>query len=464
MNRKIIMTVGLVCLLAATAIASEGESGKGQVWFGLGGSSVGLLLPDLGATDAALLDRGFGAFGDAVVVTGGRARGGVLGGVSLGGIGWGGETVTATENRYAELAIGFGGIEVGAVVGGDKRSLLTFGAVIGGGGTGLMLLEEPEVWSGDDFGTCGVIPEPVILGRYSAFLAVEPFISFQVQPLHYFGFELHLGYMLPIAAFTWGDTELEGASPRLSGPVIGLSATWGAIGQPVIGPLLERPKLEETISQSVTLAGPCVEIENGVGGITIEQSQDDQVRIVAVKRAHSQTMLDSVTLLIEPTRCGITIHSKGPRHGYWEMEYTIAVPAGTEVRASQAAGNIRLGALDGDAEIELGVGEIEVAGSVGSSLTVRAAAGDVRLTGIGADEIDIDLGTGDIDIFLPAGAAHTIEAAVGIGSIAFGPFEGLDAIEAGGIGSSVEAVLGDGSGRLTVWLGVGEIDVRPADD
>jgi len=461
MYRVTILAVGMACLLAATALAMDGESDEGRIWFGLGGSSVGLLLPDLGATDASLLDRGFGTFGDAVLVTGGRGRGGVLGGISLGGIGWGGEAASSSENRYAELAVGFGGIEVGAVVGGDERSLLTFGAVIGGGGTGLMLLE--ELGTGDDpIGTCGVVPEPLILGRYSAFLAIEPFVSFQVQPLHYFGFELHLGYLLPIASFTWGDAELEGASPRLSGPVIGLSATWGAIGRPVIGPLLERPELEETISQSVTLAGPCVEINNGVGGITIESSEGDQVRIVAIKRAHSQAMLDGVKLLIEPTRCGLAIHSDGPHHGYWEMEYTIAVPVGTEIRATQGAGSVRVVGVVADTEIELGVGEIDVEGPVGPSLTVQSGAGDVRLSGVTASVIDIDLGTGDVDILLPADASHSIDVGVGIGSISLGPFEGLDAIEAGGIGSSVEATLGDGSGRLTVHLGVGEIDVRPA--
>ena len=461
MYRKTILAVGLACLLAATALAMEGESDEGRIWFGLGGSTVGLLLPDLGPTDAMLLDRGFGTFGDAVLVTGGRARGGILGGVSLGGIGWGGEAAKSSENRYAELAVGFGGIEVGAVVGGDERSLLTFGAVIGGGGTGLMLLEEPEAWN-DSIGTCGVVPEPLVLGRYSAFFAIEPFVSFQVQPLHYFGFELHLGYVLPVASFSWGDAELNGASPQVCGPVIGLSATWGAIGRPVIGPLLERPELEEAISQSVTLAGPCVEVNNGVGGITIESSEGDQVRIVAVKRAHSQTMLDSVKLLIEPTRCGLAIHSDGPHHGYWEMEYTIAVPVGSEIRVTQGAGSVRVVGAVADTEIELGVGEIEVEGPVGPSVTVRSGAGDVRLTGIAADDIDIDVGTGDVDILLPVGASHAIDIGVGIGSISLGPFEGLDAIEAGGIGSSVEAALGDGSGRLTIHLGVGEIDVRPA--
>ncbi len=462
MSWKAIIGVALACLVGMTALAADEADGAGRVWFGLGGSTVGVAFPDLAVVNTLLTDRGYGALGETVLFTGGRARGGVIGGLSLGGIGWGGEMAAVAENRYAELAIGFGGIEAGGVLGGDERTLLTLGAVLGGGGTSMVLLEDAiPVDAGEEpYGTCGVIPEPLIFGRYSVFLAIEPFISLQVQPLHYLGFELHLGYLFPIASYEWGDAELEGATPKLSGPVVSLSATWGAIGRPAIGPILERPEVEETVDQSVSLSGPCVDVNNGIGSISVETTEDPDVRIVAVKRAHSQTMLDQVSILIEPTRCGLTVHSKGPRNSYWEIDYTVFVPMGTEVSATQGAGDIVLRETGGKASIELGVGEVEVTGRFGPSLAVQSGAGHVRLFGVVAEEIDVELGTGDVEVLLPSGAAYAIDAGVGIGEIAIGPFEGLDAIEAGGLGSHVEATLGDGSGRLSIDLGVGEIHVR----
>ena len=463
MNWKTIIIAVLALGLGIAAYTADGASEDARIWFGLGGSTVGLAFPDLAATNGLLIDRGFAPLGEGLIVTGGRGRGGVLGGLSLGGLGWGGEASSSSENRTAEMAVGFGGIEVGAAVGGDERSLLTLGAVLGGGGTALTLVEEPLLDGESPFVPCGIVPEPLVLSRYGAFLSIEPFVSFQVQPLHYFGFELHLGYVLPIASFAWGDAELAAGEPQLAGPVIGLSATWGAIGRPAIGPIFERPKVEETVDQSVSLAGPCVEVDNGIGSITIDTWDGDGVRIVAVKRAQSQTILDGVTLLIEPTRCGVAIHSKGPRNAYWEIEYRLEVPVGTEIRASQGAGDIRLGSGAGDASIELGVGEIEVEGTVGPSLVVRSGAGDIRLLGITADQIDVNLGTGEIEIDLPADAAHAIDATVGIGGLSVGPFQEMEAIEANGLGSSVSATLGEGTARLSIHLGVGEIRVKRAE-
>ncbi len=470
MHCKTIVALGLACLLGTVGFAVEEEAGDGRIWFGLGGSTLGLFFPDLTAVDAFLTDNGFGGFGDAMLFSGGRGRGGALHGLSLGGIGWGGEVKSSVENRYAELAIGFGGLELGRVIGGDERSLLTLGVVLGGGGSSLTLIEDVSAFGEDHdpFGPCGIVPEPAVLSRHGAFGAVEPFVSLQVQPLHNLGFELHLGYLLPLFSFEWGDAELEGVSRGLAGPAVGFSVTWGAIGRPVIGPVFERPELEETIDQSVLLAGPCVEVDNAIGEITVETAEsadaESTVRIVATKRARSQATLDRVSVLIEPTRCGLTVHSKGPRNGYWEIDYVITVPAGIEIEAKQAAGDVRLLDVSSTAAVELGLGEVEVSGFTGSSLTVSSGAGDVRLSDVEAETIEVGLGTGDIEIVLPNEASYEVVAEAGIGEIRIGPFPGVEAIEAGGFASSVGATLGAGGRSLSAKVGVGEIEIRPASE
>ena len=470
MRRETIVALGLVCLLGTVGLAIEEEVSDGRIWFGLGGSTLGLFFPDLTAVDAFLTDNGFGGFGDAMLFSGGRGRGGALRGLSLGGIGWGSEVKSSVENRYAELAIGFGGLELGRVIGGDGRSLLTLGVVLGGGGASLTLIEDAAAFGGDDgpFRPCGIVPEPAVLGRHGAFGAVEPFVSLQVQPLHYLGFELHLGYLVPLFTFEWGDAELEGVSPGLAGPVVGFSVTWGAIGRPAIRPVFERPELEETIDQSVSLAGPCVEVDNAIGEITVETAgspdAESTVRIVATKRARSQATLDRVSVLIEPTRCGLAVHSKGPRNGYWEIDYVLTVPTGIEIEAKQAAGDVRLYDVSSTAAVELGLGDVEVSGFAGASLAVSSGAGDVRIGDVEAETIEVGLGTGDIEIVLPNDASYEVAAEAGIGEIRIGPFLGLEAIEADGLASSVGATLGAGERSLSVKVGVGEIEIRPASE
>jgi len=76
MGRKTIVALGLVCLLGTVGLAIEEETSDGRIWFGLGGSTFGLLLPDLASVDAFLIDRGFGGSGVAMLFTGDRGRGG----------------------------------------------------------------------------------------------------------------------------------------------------------------------------------------------------------------------------------------------------------------------------------------------------------------------------------------------------------------------------------------------------
>ena len=45
-----------------------------------------------------------------------------------------------------------------------------------------------------------------------------------------------------------------------------------------------------------------------------------------------------------------------------------------------------------------------------------------------------------------------------------GPFAGVEAIGAGGIGSNIEMTLGVGVGSLSVKVGAGEIGIRPVLD
>lgn len=85
----------------------------------------------------------------------------------------------SAENRRAESAIGFGGLEPGRAIGGDERCLLTLGVVFGGSGTSPALFEDVAALGEDSdaFGPCGISPEPMILGRRGAFMAIEPFLG-----------------------------------------------------------------------------------------------------------------------------------------------------------------------------------------------------------------------------------------------------------------------------------------------
>ena len=486
MRWKTLGVLGLSCLLGIGGFALGGEtSGEGiRFWFG-GSPPIGVLRPDVGEINAFLVDEGFEPLGEYVLLdgSGGRGRIGAVGGLSIGGLGWGAETSAITEDRRARLALGFGGLEVGCVIGGDGRSLLTLGVVLGGGGASLYLQEGGDVLEDDDGGCCsigsrGLIAEPIVREAHRCFAGVMPLLSMQIQPLRFLGFELQLGYLFPVFGTQRGDEGVADAvSLELSGPAASLSFTWGWIGRP-------SRLLEDTIEQTVPLIGECVYIENQIGEITVtgasavQTGSSSMVEIVAVRRARSGAALDDISVLVEETECGLRVRTEVPLRGRGLVHYTIAVPAGTRLNVEQGVGDISLVDFRGSAAIKLGVGEAEVRVFAGPELVVETGVGDVVLVdvdselvsvdvGVGAvvlvdvdaDQASVELGIGGVEVVLGPVATYTVRADVGIGEATVGPFPGVSELRTAGFAGELEAVIGDGEGTLVLDVGIGSVTV-----
>jgi len=456
----------VICVLAiVTPCAAAGS--EPTLWFGFGGSSAGVFFPDLSRMNAFLDDQGHAPFGEMMPLAGGRGRAGSFPGLSLGGIGWGGEMASIAADRSAVLEVGVGGIEAGLVVGGDRRSLLTFGLVLGGGGAELTLIEDPVASNGmsGESGVLGILIEPTRHIASSAFTAIEPFVSFQVQPFRFLGFELHLGYLFPLFDVTWGDPHVVDAPLELAGPVVNLSVSWGAIGRP-----FARPRIvEETEERTAELVGPCVAIDGAVGEVSVETAGAIQtgsaaiVRVVAVKRAGSDAALDEVKVLIEPTRCGLRIRAVGPEDELWNVDFAVTVPAGVDLEVDHGVGSVRLRDVVGTASIELGVGEVVVDGFSGSELMIDGGIGAVRIERSDAPRTEIGWGTGSVVVRLHDATPTDIVAEVGIGQIAIDSFVGHDTAHAGGFGATLRIDSEDAQRDVAIDLGIGEIVVKGGD-
>jgi len=241
-----------VVLLVGVAVVGTANGGSTQepaIGFGGGGPMVGLLLPDLAEVNAFLIDSGFSPLDETFIVAGGGGRGGVIGDLVAGGMGWGGWVESNREELVASLSIGFGGFDIGYAVGGNSRSVLTIGTVLGGGGSSLELFGyAPENGPENDPGCTpgGIIVEPTKLEYSTAFAAIQPYVDMQVQLLDWLGFAVRIGYLLAPIEISWGDAEIALYSPdlNLSGPFIGFSLRFGGIGE-------EEPKDLPTRLQDV---------------------------------------------------------------------------------------------------------------------------------------------------------------------------------------------------------------------
>ncbi len=477
---RIVLLVTLLLVLFSGMTVSE-EAKEPVVGFGFGGPMIGVFMPELDEVNEFLNDNGYAALGDSLIVAGGGGRGGVLGGLSIGGIGWGGTVTSLKENKQAKFSAGFGGCQLGYVVGGNERSLLTIGAVLGGGGVNLNLREVvPE-----DSGPCrattlgntngprsgflkGIVIEPTPTNYCQGFIAVEPYLSMQVQPLGFLGFELHLGYLFTVLGFgCCGEAENSGPSLGLSGPFVGLSLTFGGIGAAEWG-----FPYSETVEETVDFAGrTTLGVENEIGSITIGPGADltvqtgasSVVELVAVKQARTEEILAAVEIVIEESDKGLQIRSEAPKRysGRWSVDFVLTVPVGIALQIEQGVGDITLSAHSGSVSIELGVGSVEIEQLFATELKIELGMGDLTLVDVECKFAQVEVGTGDVDIRLHPEAAYTVTGVVGLGDITIAGFPAMVLEQEGFIRKEAHAVLGEGAGQLVLVVGVGDIVVRP---
>ncbi|MCX6095052.1 MAG: hypothetical protein NTY63_09585, partial [Candidatus Bipolaricaulota bacterium] len=185
----------LVLVVLAALCVSLGSLGN-AVGFGFGGGGAMVFFPDLTGVNAFLSENGLDPLeGGFLIGGGGGGRGGVIGGMAFGGMGFGVVAESEGIGRSAELVVGAGGFDIGFAVGGNERSVLTLGVVLGGGAAVLDL----SFWDVAPIqGGRGVEPVPVEtreIGR--AFGFILPYVSMEAQLLAFVGLEVRIGYLLP---------------------------------------------------------------------------------------------------------------------------------------------------------------------------------------------------------------------------------------------------------------------------
>jgi len=472
MGRSVFTVVALVLLVVGTSGLALGASQPSPIWFGAGGPMLGLLLPDLGEVDTFLVDAGFAQIAGPILAFGGGGRGGSVGGLSFGGMGWGGDTSSRLEDKKATLSYGFGGFDLGVVLGGNDRSFLTIGAVLGGGATDLelrQLLAGEESLCGASPCPRGIIVEPEGFDFGCAYVGLLPYVSLEVHPFAWIGFNVYFGYVLPILRFDWVSQAGVSVPPLdPSGPFIGFSIAFGGVAQEKRA----ESRANQTTQSTLTLgANAALAIHNKIGSITIasevgspaQTGSSRVVQLIAIKRASGQAVLDKISVDIVQSEAGVEVRSQGPDGfpGAWSVDYFVKVPAGLTLEIEQGVGDIVLSDFSGSLAVKLGVGEVQAERITATSVVVEIGAGDVKLLDLDSQKSVVNSGTGSIEVTLRLDASVTVAAATGIGSVTIAQFPGMQLALRGFLGHEADAVLGTGAASLTAKVGVGEIRIRP---
>ncbi len=114
MKRMLCLLTILICIsVMGSSLLMAEPATRG---FGFGGTMAMAFFPDMTGVNTFMSENGLAPMGDFLI----GAGGGVIGGLSFGGIGWGVLATSESETLQAEL-----------VFGGDESSVLTVGVVFG---------------------------------------------------------------------------------------------------------------------------------------------------------------------------------------------------------------------------------------------------------------------------------------------------------------------------------------------
>lgn len=467
----------LLCLVMILCFGAMGSSfvmaepvARG---FGFGGAMGMGFFPDMTGINAFMSDNGLPSMGDFMIGAGGNGRGGVIGGPVFGGIGWGMFATSENEETYAELISAGGGFDLGAAIGGDERSVLTIGVVLGVGANVLSLTDTFGVQSGDpeDVGQCGIIPAPNSHELVHVNGFVQPYVSLSAQLLPWMGFEFRLGYIFPVADMDIGDLiGIPAPSLEMSGPTVSLGFVFGGIGSSEKDTVdkdagVSDKHMVTAVSEGTfsVAAGDELLIENGAGDIVISSyaiiDANTEAELIVewqATRTAKEKRIDGLQAVAQNVDTGILLSTTGTGR----IDYILRIPAGVDLKVTNGVGNVTVVGHEAQTIIiENGVGEIDLQSLRAIALIVAGGLGQIELTDISAHTLLVDLGLGEIDIDLPVDTSARLLATAGLGDVSLDRFPGMTGGVRGFLGKSANATLGNGEGMIEIHVGLGEIDI-----
>lgn len=221
---SILMLVSLISLPLVAVQAQEAVEGP-EEGLGGGGPMPGLLLLDLAGLNERLEANGYAPLVEMVSVMGGGGYGGEVRGLRFGGLGWSGDATSLAGQKAATLSIGFGGVMIERGLFAGEGYSLSLGAVIGGGGADLDLLDHRSTSFED------AIRNPANTSLTRGFFAIQTYAGLEFTLLDWIMLKVNLGYL-----WTFGEPwqqagiPLIGPPESLSAPLVQVLVTFGGRG------------------------------------------------------------------------------------------------------------------------------------------------------------------------------------------------------------------------------------------
>ncbi len=198
-----------------------------------------------------------------------------------------------------------------------------------------------------------------------------------------------------------------------SGNRISLLAACAIASAAAIAGCMSGPGIQGTFDRTLKVNGPVqLEVATGSGDVHITPGSAGEVQIHGVIHAHGWSDADAREKLneiksnppISQDNNLIRIGTMGFHVNDASIDYTITVPANTELHSRAGSGDVNVSGIQGPATFTAGSGDI-IASGIGNDIQAVAGSGDVKIFGV-QGQAQVTTGSGDIEVHDSKGAAR----------------------------------------------------------
>lgn len=228
MARHRLAVLLLVVLIGLPLVSLEAQEAAPEAEEGLGGGGPmpGVVFLNLAGLNERLEANGYAPLPEMVFVMGGGGYGGEVRGLRFGGLGWGGDAASLKGQKAATLSIGFGGFMVERGLFAGRGYSLSIGAVIGGGGADLDLLDHRS----NSFDEAISNPANTVLTR--GFFGFQAYTGLELLLLDWIILKVNLGYLWTFGEpWRQGGLPLVGPPESFSAPLVQVMVAFGGRGR-----------------------------------------------------------------------------------------------------------------------------------------------------------------------------------------------------------------------------------------
>lgn len=199
---------------------------------------------------------------------------------------------------------------------------------------------------------------------------------------------------------------------RYNSRILALAA--GAIAAAAItAGCVDGPGIRGTFNRTFNVNGPVqLEVATGSGDVHVAIGTAGQVQVHGVIHARGWSDADAQEELnriesnppVSQDNNLIRVGATRSNTGSTSIDYTISVPANTELHCRTGSGDVDVNGIQGPASFTSGSGDI-VASGIGNDIQAAAGSGNVKIFGV-QGQTQVTTGSGDIAVHDTKGAAR----------------------------------------------------------